>query len=215
MEVFPPKPSNLFRVALVGDVVGKPGMRIACTAGPWLRRRLHLDALLVNAENAADGTGLRVRQYERLLASGYDGITMGDHVYRKREIMDVLNSEPNIVRPANYPPSAPGKGWMKLTIGNHTLVVISLLGRVYMRPVDCPFLAVEKILEELQATTKPSFTLIDLHAEATSDKQSIGRFVDGRVTAVLGDAYACHDGGRTDLSGWNGFPMRCRHDGAV
>lgn len=175
------------RVALVGDIVGKPGMKIASQAGPWLKRQLQIDALIANAENAADGTGLRVKQYERLMESGFDGITLGDHVYRKREIVEVLNSRTNIVRPANFPPTAPGKGWAVLTIGEHSLVIISLLGRVFMRPVDCPFMALDRILEEVaQLPSPPKMILVDLHAEATSDKQALARYADGRVSAVLG-----------------------------
>ena len=186
LESYPPKPVSSFRVALVGDVVGKPGMKIACSAGRWLRQKLHLDALVVNAENAADGTGLRVKEFQRLMAAGYDAVTLGDHVYRKREIVEMLESDPRIVRPANFPSQAPGRGWTTIDVRGHTLVIISLLGRVFMRPVDCPFQALDGILAQIpDQPTRPAI-LIDFHAEATSDKQSMGYFADGRVSAILG-----------------------------
>lgn len=180
-----PPDANLVRVALVGDVVGKPGMNIVCKAIPWLKQRGHCHAVVVNAENAADGTGLRVREYQRLMQAGVDAVTLGDHIYRKREIIEALTTQPNIVKPANFPAAAPGKTWCVVpTRGGHSLAVISALGRVFMRPVDCPFQAIDKALQEIPADVR--IRLLDLHAEATSDKQSIGRYFDGRLSACLG-----------------------------
>ena len=182
---WPEKAESTVRVVHVGDVVGKPGMRIACTAGKWLKQRLRADISVINAENAADGTGLRVSEYKRLIAAGYDAVTLGDHIYRKREIIEVLQSESNIVKPANYPPTAPGKTWCCVkTSRGVSVAIVSLLGRVYMRPVDCPLIAIDRVLEEIGEEV--IVRMVDLHAEATSDKQILGRYVDGRVSAVLG-----------------------------
>jgi metallophosphoesterase (TIGR00282 family) len=179
-----PGPGTI-RLVLVGDVVGKPGMNIACQAAPWLKRRLKANLVVVNAENAADGTGLRQREYHRLVEAGVGAITLGDHIYRKREIIEVLQSATNIVRPANYPRSAPGKRWCQVEASDGTRVaVLSALGRVFMRPVDCPLTAIEEVLQEIPVEIK--VRLLDLHAEATSDKQTIGRFFDGQLTACLG-----------------------------
>ncbi len=173
------------RIVLVGDTVGKPGMNIVCRGTPWLKQRLRANLVIVNAENAADGAGLRQREYRRLIEAGVDAVTLGDHIYKKREIIEVLNSESNIVRPANYPANAPGKRWCVVeTAGRTKVAVISVLGRVFMRPVDCPFAAMQKVLEEIP--TDVVLKIVDIHAEATSDKQSIGRYFDGRVTAMLG-----------------------------
>ncbi len=173
------------RIVLVGDTVGKPGMNIVCRGTPWLKQRLRANLVIVNAENAADGTGLRQREYRRLIEAGVDAVTLGDHIYKKREIIEVLNSESNIVRPANFPANAPGKRWCVVqTAGGAKVAVISVLGRVFMRPVDCPFAAIQSVLEEIP--TDVVLKIIDSHAEATSDKQSIGRYFDGRVTAMLG-----------------------------
>jgi hypothetical protein len=114
-----------------------------------------------------------------------DGVTLGDHIYRRKEIVETLMAEPNIVKPANFPAAAPGREYMVCTARNGTRVaVISLLGRVFMRPVDCPWTAADRVLAALDPDIKVIF--VDFHAEATSDMQLMGRYLDGRVTAVLG-----------------------------
>ena len=173
------------RIVLVGDVVGKPGLNIVCLATRWLKQRAKATLVIVNAENVADGTGLRIREYRRLMEAGVDAVTMGDHIYRKREIIEILQNEPNIVKPANYPAEAPGKTWCVVrTEDGIEVAVISIMGRVFMRPVDCPFTALKRVLEELPTTLM--LKIVDIHAEATSDKQTIGRLFDGQVTAMLG-----------------------------
>jgi metallophosphoesterase (TIGR00282 family) len=173
------------RILLIGDIVGKPGEKIVTRAVPGLRQRERLDLVIANAENAADGSGLSPSIYRKLVAAGVDCVTLGDHIYRRNEIRSVLETAPNIVKPANYPPAAPGKTWCVVQAANGTAVaVFSLLGRVFMRPVDCPWQAVERVLAEVPANVK--VRILDFHAEATSDKQLMGRYLDGRVTAVLG-----------------------------
>lgn len=173
------------RMLLIGDVVGKPGRQIICRALRGLIEREQLDFVVANAENAAGGSGLTPEIYRELLAAGVDAITLGDHIYRRREINAVLESATNIVKPANFPPEAPGHDHMVVTARNgERVAVISLLGRVFMRPVDCPWAAVNRVLPQLPSDVKQ--ILIDFHAEATSDKQLMGRHLDGRVTAVLG-----------------------------
>ncbi len=181
----PAPTDNCVRLALVGDVVGKPGMRIASAAVQWLRRECHIDGLFINAENAADGSGLRCKDHRRLIDAGYDAITLGDHVYRKREIMETLQTESNIVRPCNLPSTAPGKCHVVVMVRKSIPVaLISALGRVFMKPVDCPFRAVERELALIDSSVP--IRLVDFHAEATSDMQVMGRYLDGRVSAVLG-----------------------------
>src|SRR5262245_13006521 len=173
------------RILLIGDIVGKPGERIVTRSLPGLRRREGVDLVIANAENAADGSGLAPSIYRRLIAAGVDCVTLGDHIYRRSEIAGVLASADNIVKPANFPTSAPGKTWCVVKGADGTPVaVISLLGRVFMRPVDCPWTAADRVLSEIPAEVK--LRVIDFHAEATSDKQLMGRHLDGRVTAVLG-----------------------------
>jgi hypothetical protein len=173
------------RLLLIGDVVGKPGRQIVTRGLPRLIEREQLDLVVVNAENSAGGSGLLPSHFNDLLAAGVDGVTLGDHIYRRNEIIPTLERATNIVKPANYPAKAPGRDWMELTARDGTRVaVVSLMGRVFMRPVDCPFDAIDRVLAAVPAEIK--VILIDVHAEATSDKQLLGRYLDGRVSAVLG-----------------------------
>lgn len=173
------------RLLLIGDVVGKPGRHIVCRAMRGLIQAQALDLTVVNAENAAGGSGLTPANYRELIDAGVDCITLGDHIYRRREIISVLEERANIVKPANFPPSAPGRDHAIVRARNGTdVAVISLLGRVFMRPVDCPWAAADRVLAALPAEIK--VILVDFHAEATSDKQLMGRYLDGRTSAVLG-----------------------------
>jgi metallophosphoesterase (TIGR00282 family) len=170
---------------LIGDIVGKPGRHIVEQSLAGLVLREQLDFIVANGENAAGGSGILPDIYRGLVGAGVDCVTLGDHIYRRQEISTVLENEPNIVKPANFPPEAPGRDWSVVTARNGVPVaVISLLGRVFMRPVDCPFAAVDRVLAQLPAEVK--VILVDMHAEATSDKQLMGRYLDGRVSAVLG-----------------------------
>lgn len=173
------------RILLIGDIVGKPGRQIVTRALPGLREEEGIDFVAANAENAAGGSGLTPAIYRELIAGGVDCITMGDHVYRRREIYSVLETESRIVRPANYPHDAPGREFTVLeTARGAPVAVINLLGRIFMPPVDCPFRAADRVLAQLPPDVR--CILVDFHAEATSDEQLMGRHLDGRVTAVLG-----------------------------
>ncbi len=173
------------RILHIGDIVGKPGRRIVRQMLPDLRAQEQIDFVVANGENAAGGTGLTPENYRELTRCGVDCITLGDHIYRRREIAKILESEPNIVKPANYPCAAPGRDWTVVKAQNGTPVaVISLLGRVFMRPVDCPWEAADRVLAEIPSDVR--LIVVDFHAEATSDMQLMGRHLDGRVTSVLG-----------------------------
>ena len=173
------------RILHIGDIVGKPGRQIVVHALKGLIAREQLDFVVANAENAAAGSGLTPVHYEELVAAAVDCITLGDHIYRRKEIGRILQTRPNIVKPANYPADAAGKDLAVVTSRRGVSVaVLSLMGRVFMRPVDCPFQAADRVLARIPADTK--VILVDFHAEATSDKQLMGRFLDGRVSAVLG-----------------------------
>jgi len=173
------------RVLHIGDIVGKPGRRIVLRVVSELRQRHRLNLVIANAENIAGGSGLTPVIFRELLDAGVDCITLGDHIYRRREIYNVLNGDHPIVKPANYPSSAPGKNWALVVADNGVEVaVFSLLGRVFMKPCDCPFTAADRVLSEIPNRIRVRW--LDFHAEATSDKQLMGRYLDGRVTAVLG-----------------------------
>jgi metallophosphoesterase (TIGR00282 family) len=173
------------RILLIGDIVGKPGRQIVVRALPGLIRQERLDLVIANGENAAAGAGITPAIFEELLAAGVDGVTLGDHIYKRSEINEVLRSDLRIVKPANFPAAAPGRDSMVLRARNGVRVaVISLLGRVFMRPVDCPWTAADRVLATLPSDLR--VIVVDFHAEATSDKQLMGRYLDGRVSAVLG-----------------------------
>jgi len=173
------------RFLLIGDIVGKPGREILTDRLAAVREQEGLDLVIANGENSAGGSGITPEIYTELVRAGVDGITLGDHIYRRREIYKTLENKPNIVKPANYPASAPGREFMTLTARDGTQVaVVSLLGRVFMKPVDCPWAAVDRVIAQIPAEVK--VRVLDFHAEATSDKQLMGRYLDGKFTAVLG-----------------------------
>jgi metallophosphoesterase (TIGR00282 family) len=172
------------RILFLGDVVGKPGYSAVLKHAESIRKQAAIDALVVNAENASDGSGLMPRQYQRLVEVGVDAITMGDHIYRCKDIIPTLLNSDRIVRPANFPADASGKTWTVVSTPAGPIGIVSLLGRVYMRPVDCPFDAADWVLDQIGDQAK--HILVDVHAEATSDKQVLARYLDGKVTAVLG-----------------------------
>lgn len=173
------------RILFIGDIVGKPGRRIIRQTLAEVRQREELNFVIANAENAANGSGITSEIFQELLDSQVDCLTAGDHIYRRKEIIPTLETRSEIVKPANFPATSPGRCWTVLPANNGVLVgVISLLGRVYMRPVDCPFAAADRVLGEMPKEVK--VRVVDFHAEATSDKQLMGRYLDGRVSAVLG-----------------------------
>src|SRR5262245_40950696 len=173
------------RLLFVGDIVGQPGVAIVKKAVPALIERERLDLVVANAENASSGSGLFPNTYRQLRNAGVDLITMGDHLYKKVEILSVLNEEDRICKPANFPAEAPGRDVITAPARDGTPVaVISLLGRTFMRPVDCPFAAADRVLAKLGG--QPRWVLVDMHAEATADKCLMLHHLKDRVSAVLG-----------------------------
>lgn len=173
------------KILFVGDVVGSPGRSILARILPRLIRDWDLGLVVCNAENAAAGSGLTVKCYEELAEAGVDVVTLGDHVYRRDEIHELFARNEAICRPANYPADAPGADFVLAEARDGTRVgVFTVLGRTFMSPVDCPFRAADRVIDRLSSSAR--VLLVDFHAEATSEKQLLGRYLDGRVTAVLG-----------------------------
>ena len=168
------------RILMIGDVIGRPGRRAVQVLVPDLRQEYSIDLVIANGENAAGGLGLTRETAEELFASGIDVITSGNHIWDHKEIIPSLDSELAILRPLNYPPGVPGRGY--LTKGK--VLVVNLLGRTFIGNFDCPFRAMDQLLEEI--VDKPPVIIADFHAEATSEKVAMGRYLDGRVSAVLG-----------------------------
>ncbi len=173
------------RIAFFGDVVGRPGRRALATALRRLRREEPIDFVVANGENAAGGKGIDPGSAEELQDAGVDVITTGNHVWQVREIIPYLAENERLLRPLNFAPGTPGRGWVVRGARDGTPVaVVNLIGRVFMGPADCPFRAVESALPDIRRATP--LVVVDMHGEATSEKVGMGRFLDGRVTAVLG-----------------------------
>jgi metallophosphoesterase (TIGR00282 family) len=173
------------RILFIGDIVGTPGVNMVKRAVPLLRAAEKIDLIIANAENASSGSGLYPSTYKQLRAAGVDALTMGDHIYKKLDIVPILQGDEPICRPANYPEAAPGKDHLIVKSGDGTpLAIISLLGRTFMRPVDCPFQAVDRVLAQLPPEVRG--IIVDAHAEATGDKYQLVHHLKGRISAVLG-----------------------------
>lgn len=173
------------RILFLGDIVGEPGRKIVRDGLAAIRFAFQVDLVVANAENAAGGSGINPRCYTQLAKAGVQAFTMGDHVYRKKEIYQLFEAGLPICKPANFPPDAPGPDHLIIQLEDAPPVaVISVLGRVFMRPVDCPFRAVDRVLASLPSEV--TTILVDMHAEATSDKQLMLRHLQGRVSAVFG-----------------------------
>jgi metallophosphoesterase (TIGR00282 family) len=173
------------KILFIGDVVGSPGRKMVSQVLPRLIHRRGIGLVVCNAENAAGGSGLTIRCHEELVEAGVDVFTLGDHVYRKDEVFTLFERTNRLLRPANFPADAPGEELALVEARDGTPVaVFTVLGRTYMRPVDCPFRAADRLLERLGTAAR--VIVVDVHAEATSDKQLLGRYLDGRVSAVLG-----------------------------
>lgn len=175
----------MLRVLMIGDIVGRAGRRAVMDCLPSLKSELGINYVIGNGENAAGGNGITKIIAKELFSYGVDTLTMGNHVWNKKEVFEYLPQEPRIVRPANYPPGTPGRGYnVYKTDTGLKIAVINLAGRVFMPEVDCPFRKIDEILLMLESNT--NIVLVDFHAEATSEKVAMGWYLDGRVTAVVG-----------------------------
>ncbi len=173
------------RILFVGDIVGTPGVAFLRKALPVLVPREGIDLVIADAENAVAGSGLTPSIYRKLREAGVDVVTLGDHVYKKQEIIPTLERDDRVCRPANFPPDAPGREFVLATARDGTPVaVFCLLGRTFMRAVDCPFRAADRVLQAVDG--KARVVVVDMHAEATADKYLMGHYLKGRVSAVLG-----------------------------
>lgn len=165
---------------MIGDIVGRPGRRAVRSLLPGLRSDLELDMVIANGENAAGGKGLTPQTAQELLNSGIDVITSGNHIWAQKEIFPYLDGKLPILRPLNYSPYTPGQGYLMWG----KALIVNLTGRTFMGDADCPFRSIDQFLEGFP--DKPSIIIVDFHAEATSEKNAIGHYLDGRVSAVLG-----------------------------
>ena len=202
------------KILFVGAIVGNPGRKAAREMISALRKEQPFDYCIANAENAAGGTGITYVVAQELYKAGVDAITMGNHTWSKREVLNFIDSDSRLVRPANYPLGLPGRG---STVIDGKIGIINLLGKVYMEGADCPFRAVDREIQYLKSFVK--VIIVDIHAEATSEKCALAWYVDGRVSAVIGThthvqtaderIFPCGTGFLTDVG------MTGPHDGVI
>ncbi|WP_324717850.1 TIGR00282 family metallophosphoesterase [Carboxydochorda subterranea] len=173
------------RILLIGDVVGRPGRRAIRELLPPLIEELRADFVVVNGENAAGGFGITEPTYRELLDAGAHVVTTGNHVWDRKEVLAFIDHAPQLVRPANFPPGAPGRGSVVVrSPGGVPVAVLNLMGRTFMSALDCPFRTADRLVEELRRETP--VVVVDFHAEATAEKVAMGWFLDGRATVVFG-----------------------------
>ena len=173
------------KILFIGDIVGRPGRHILSQKLEAVIKDHDIDCVIANAENAAGGSGLTPQIYDKLLKYGVNLITLGDHVYRKKEIIETLECSDNIVRPANLSVIAAGKEFAVYhTAKGGNVCVVSLIGRIFMKPADCPFAKIDDMLIKIKQ--QADIIIVDMHAEATSEKVAMGLYLDGKVSCVLG-----------------------------
>ena len=169
------------RILMIGDIIGRPGRQALKAILPGLRQELAIDFVIANGENTAGGFGITADTAYELLDNGVDLLTSGNHIWDQKEIIPYMDEGLPLIRPANYP-NAPGRGYLIY----EGVMVLNLMGRVFMPALDCPFRTADAILDEVAESENPKVIIVDFHAEATSEKQGLGWYLDGRVSAVLG-----------------------------
>ncbi|MCF7816964.1 MAG: TIGR00282 family metallophosphoesterase [Kiritimatiellales bacterium] len=184
------------RVLLVGDIVGKPGRAAFLQVVNRLKAEDRIDFVIANGENAAAGRGPSLEIAQSLLNAGADVVTLGDHAWDAKEMVEGIDLESRVIRPANFSKGAPGKGWVRVDTPEGEIMVIQLIGRVFMQPnYDCPFQAADKLLAP--AMNPPKVVFVDMHGEASSERMAMGRYLDGRVSAVFGTHTHCQTSDET------------------
>ena len=172
------------RAAMIGDVVGDPGLKALEDILPRIIKDNAVDFTVVNGENAADGFGMTEATLKRILGCGVDAVTSGNHVWEKRDFWPVMDANDRMLRPANYPGGAPGRGWLSVEKAGARWVIINIQGREFMTPIDCPFRCIDNIINNVD--NKTSIIMVDFHAESSREKESLGYYLDGRAALVAG-----------------------------
>ncbi|MBU6428384.1 MAG: TIGR00282 family metallophosphoesterase [Cyanobacteria bacterium REEB65] len=174
----------MFHVLVIGDVVGYPGLQATKQGIARVKKERPVDLVVANGENSDNGFGLSEKSYNALKEAGVNVITLGNHAWDKKEIFRFIDTAEDLLRPANYPQGTPGRGWTIVRVRDRDVAVMQLMGRTYLNIGDCPFQAADRDLKAIAARTR--IILVDMHGEATADKQAMGLYLDGRVSAVLG-----------------------------
>ncbi len=175
---------SLLTIMFVADICGKPGRQAAAHLIKPLKEEYAVDYVIANIENAAGGFGITPEMSRKMFTYGIDLQTSGNHIWDRVQILEYIAETPRLLRPGNYPPGVPGSGAFVDTVGTHKIGVLNLMGRVYMNNIDCPFRQAARDVEQMSKETPVIF--VDFHAEATSEKQALAHYLDGRVSAVIG-----------------------------
>ena len=173
-----------FRILALGDVVGPEAVKYLSSRLWNYRKEQNISMVVCNAENAAIGNGLDPQSADKLLSAGCDVLTSGNHIFRKKEIRDYLENSPDVIRPANYPAGTPGSGYTIIQIDGYRILVMNILGQIFMEPLACPFATLERILEREKG--RYDFSVLDIHAETTSEKIALARYFDGKINCIFG-----------------------------
>lgn len=171
-------------ILFIGDVVSSPGRAMIDEYVPKLKEKYRPAVTIINGENAAGGNGITKKIYKRFLQVGAQAVTLGNHTWANKEIFDFIDEEKNIVRPANFPEGTPGKGIVYIKVNDQEIAIINLQGRTFLTPIDCPFKKADELVESARKRTP--YIFVDFHAEATSEKQAMGWYLDGKVSGVVG-----------------------------
>ena len=174
----------MLKILFIGDIVGNPGRKTAAHMISAIKKEEKFDYCIANGENSAGGSGITFVVAKELYESGVDALTLGNHAWSKKEVFNFIDSDNKIIRPANYPPGVPGRGSMVLEGEKGSLGIINLQGRVFMESIDCPFVAADREIERIKKHT--GMIIVDMHAEATSEKCAMAWYLDGRVSGVFG-----------------------------
>ncbi len=194
------------RLLFIGDVVGRSGRAAVVQQAPVLRARWALDFVIVNGENAAGGFGLTESIFEEFIAAGVDAVTLGNHAFDQREALVFIERQPRLIRPANYPPGTPGRGSAVVENARGArLLIVNLLGRIFMEALDDPFAALDRLLSACPLGYGCEAIVVDIHAEATSEKCALGHFADGRASLIAGTHTHVPSADHRILAGGTGF----------
>lgn len=191
------------KLLFIGDVVGSPGRDMIKDYVPKLKEKYRPHVIIINGENAASGKGITEKIYRQFLEVGAQAITLGNHAWDNREIFEFIDNAKYLVRPANFPEGTPGKGLVFVKINDLEVAIINLQGRTFMNPIDCPFKKADQLIEKARARTP--FIFVDFHAEVTSEKQAMGWYLDGRVSAVVGTHTHVQTADQRILPGGTGY----------
>ncbi|HHY42249.1 MAG TPA: TIGR00282 family metallophosphoesterase [Thermoanaerobacterales bacterium] len=174
----------MLRILMIGDIVGRPGRTIIREKLLNIKNKYEADFVIANGENAAGGNGITEKIAQELFISGIDFLTMGNHIWDNKDVFNFIETENRMIRPANYPSTAPGKGYQIVQTGKGMIGILNISGRTFMPPLDCPFRTADEIIQKISRVT--NIIIVDFHAEATSEKIAMGWYLDGKVTLVAG-----------------------------